>query len=135
MLHFGRSLFLVAAVFLSVAAESAPLASAFTYQGRLIQGGSAANGQYDFTFNLFDAPSAGTQLGPIVTNTSVLVSNGLFTATLDFGAGIFNGDPRWLEVSVRTGTESFTALTPRQSLTAAPYSITAGNLAGQVTVS
>jgi hypothetical protein len=31
----------------------------FTYQGRLKNGGSAATGQFDFTFGLFDAASPG----------------------------------------------------------------------------
>src|SRR5207302_4141308 len=37
--------------------------SGFTYQGRLKDGGSPANGQYDIVFTLFDAPSAGNQVG------------------------------------------------------------------------
>ena len=58
-----------------------------------------------------------------VTNNDVSVSNGLFTVSLDFGSGIFTGSNRWLAVSVRAGTNtgSFTALSPRQAITPAPY--------------
>ncbi|GIV94152.1 MAG: hypothetical protein WHS83_06470 [Chloroflexus sp.] len=52
------------------------------------------------------------------------VSNGLFTVTLDFGPGAFTGDARWLQIAVRcTGDSGYTALTPRQPLTAAPYAL------------
>ena len=34
----------------------------FTYQGSLNDGASPANGQYDFTFTLFDALAAGNQV-------------------------------------------------------------------------
>src|SRR5207249_8464707 len=43
---------------------------------------------------------------------------------------------RWLEVGVRTnGGGAFTTLSPRQRITAAPYAITASNLAGTVAAS
>ena len=64
--------------------------AAFTYQGQLTRDGSPADGQYDFTFSLFGASSGGTpMLTPVTTNT--VVTNGLFTVTLDFGAGVFGG--------------------------------------------
>ncbi len=51
------------------------------------------------------------------------VGEGLFTAPVDFGSTVFTGDGRWLAISVRcpAGSGSYTPLTPRQSLTAAPY--------------
>jgi 3-isopropylmalate/(R)-2-methylmalate dehydratase small subunit len=52
------------------------------------------------------------------------VTNGLFTVTLDFGAGVFTGASRWLEIGVRTnGGASFTVLSPRQPLTPTPYAL------------
>jgi len=101
---------------------AAPLGTAFTYQGQLADGGSAANGVYDLKFTLFDTNSGGSAIAGPVTNATVAVSNGLFTVTLDFGSGIFIGDARWLEVAVQTnGGSGFTTLTPRQQLTPAPY--------------
>ncbi|MBI5385709.1 MAG: hypothetical protein HZA90_13605 [Verrucomicrobia bacterium] len=107
--------------------------TAFTYQGRLANAGVAANGQYDLRFVLFDQASAGVQVGPALTNSAVLVSNGLVTATLDFGAGAFTGGARWLEVAVRpSGSGDFSALDPRQALTPTPYAVFAAgaNAAG-----
>ena len=76
--------------------------NAFTYQGRLNDGANPATGIYDLGFALFDAGSVGTQQGNLVTNTATVVSNGLFTVTLDFGYDVFTGDARWLEIGVRT---------------------------------
>lgn len=102
-----------------------PLAAttrAFTYQGRLTNGGVPANGAYDFTFILYNASVGGSQAGPIVTRNDVPVANGLFSVTLDFG-DIFNGEQYYLDISVRPGASSgsYTPLPPRQPLTAAPY--------------
>ena len=56
---------------------------------------------------------------------NVSVVNGLFTVTLDFGAGAFTGDPRWLQIEMRRppGVGLYTVLTPRQAVTAMPYSL------------
>ena len=111
--------------------------TAFTYQGRLSTGTNAAAGSYDLRFALFDALTAGTQQGELLTNSATVVSNGLFTVTLDFG-NQFSGTPRWLEIAVRTnGVTAFTNLAPRQPLTPAPYAVYAGsanatNLVGTV---
>jgi hypothetical protein len=39
-----------------------------------------------------------------VAANAVGVSNGLFTATLDFGSGVFNGEGSWLEISMHNST-------------------------------
>src|SRR5437870_6131802 len=105
--------------------------SSFTYQGRLTDGGTAANGNYDLQFVLFDSLSGGAQVGSTQTINTVAVSNGVFTVSLDFGANAFNGANRFLEISARpTGAGSFTLLTPRQQITATPYAVrstSAGN--------
>src|SRR5437868_14004586 len=75
--------------------------SSFTYQGRLTDGGTAANGNYDFQFALFDILSGGTQIGSTQTISTVAVSNGVFTVSLDFGANSFPGASRFLEISTR----------------------------------
>src|SRR6266511_3540883 len=92
--------------------------SSFTYQGRLTDGGTAANGNYDLQFVLFDSLSGGAQVGSTQTLNTVAVSNGVFTVSLDFGANSFPGANRFLEISVRpSGSGSFTLLTPRQEIT------------------
>jgi hypothetical protein len=117
---------LAAILFLACAglAAAQPVGTAFTYQGRLDDGGSPANAVYDFQFRLFDAATGGTQVGPIVLQDDVAVSTGLFTVDLDFGP-VFPGDKRWLEVGVRPGasTGSYTLLSPRQELTPSPHAV------------
>ena len=124
--------------------------NAFTYQGQLTAAGSPADGRYDLTFQLFDAPAGGSQVSVTITNANQAVSNGLFAATLDFGGGAFTGSDRWLQIAVRTngGAEAFVPLAPRQLLTPAPYAlyalsatmaqaagnVSAANITGQFTL-
>lgn len=103
----------------------------FTYQGRLNDSNGPASGMYDFRFSLHDLSSGGAVIAGPTTHAAIAVSNGLFTATLDFGAIAFNGSTRWLEIAVRTnGTGAFIAVSPRQSITSTPYAITARNITG-----
>lgn len=105
--------------------------SAFTYQGRLNLAGTPATGLFDLQFSLFNAPTAGTQYGLTITNLAAPVTNGLFTATLDFGGAVFSGSGRWLEIAVHgPGDTNYTTLTPRQALTSTPYAIRAANFSG-----
>jgi hypothetical protein len=100
--------------------------SAFTYQGKLTDMSAAANGNYDFTFRLFDAAADGTQVGTDIVLDNVQVTGGIFTVKLDFDAASFTGGAaRFLEIAVRSGasTGAFTVLAPRQEITSAPYSI------------
>lgn len=106
-------------------ASAAPLGTTFTYQGQLQDQGAPATGSYDFLFRLFDAASNGNQIGSSVVVGDVTVTDGVFTAPIDFGASAFNGEARYLDVAVRPGasTGSYTPLTPRQPLTATPYAL------------
>jgi sulfatase modifying factor 1 len=99
--------------------------TAFSYQGRLLDSGAPANGSYDLRFELFAMPIGGAPSAFAITNASTSVSNGVFTASLDFGANVFNGTSSWLEIAVRAGGPSapFVTLIPRQALTPAPFSI------------
>ncbi len=109
---------------------SATLGTSFTYQGQLKQSGILVTASCDLQFSLWDASSAGTQIGTTQTKTGVSVANGLFTIPdLDFGAGAFDGAARWLALAVRcpTGSGSFAPLDPRQALTPAPYALYAAN--------
>jgi hypothetical protein len=103
----------------------AALGTAFTYQGELQQSGSPVTGNGDFQFSLWDAASGGAQIGATVPVDGVAVDNGRFTAQLDFGAAAFDGEARWLEIAVDypSGTGSFTTLSPRQPVSAAPYAL------------
>ena len=109
---------------LSVSGQS----SAFTYQGQLTENSSPANGVYDFQFVLLDAPTGGNALE---TNQAapVVVNNGIFTVSLDFGSTAFDGHARWLEMGVRTNgsVSPYTLLSAVQPITAVPYAIHAVN--------
>lgn len=108
--------------------------TAFTYQGRLADQGSPANGLYDLQFVVWDALTLGNQVGVIVTAPDVPVTNGLFAVAVDPGASVFTGPPRWLEVGVRPGASNglYTPILPRQSLLPAPYAILAGAISGSM---
>lgn len=105
--------------------------TSLTYQGRLLDAAGAAEGVYDVQFKLYDAADAGAQQGSTNTMNDVAILGGYFTAVLDFGSDVFNGDPRWLEIGVRPGgladPNEYTVLSPRQKITPAPYALFALN--------
>ena len=110
--------------------------TAFTYQGRLTDGGSLASGSYDLRFKLYDAATAGALQGSpnTVTTSNVTVTSGVFTVKLDFGSTAFTGGSRYLEIEARPHSTdpnipAFTPLAPRQELTPTPYAIHALNSA------
>ena len=127
---FNHSLSMLVAV-LTLAFASAGThgqTSSFTYQGHLTDAGTAANGNYDFQFVLWDSLTNGTQIGSTQSLNTIAVSNGVFTVSLDFGAGAFPGANRFLEIRTRrTGTSGFTLLEPRQQVTSTPYSVRSVN--------
>ena len=108
-------------------ARPTALGTAFTYQGQLKQSGSPVNSTADFQFLLWDALSGGSQVGSTASASNVTISSGMFTVQIDFGSNVFDGNARWLEIGVRSpaGGGSFTTLSPRQPLTAAPYALQA----------
>lgn len=116
--------------------KAAPMSTAFTYQGRLMDVNVPADGLYDFRFDLYDDHNAGNQQGSTVDINDLDVIDGYFTVELDFG-NVFTGEAFWLEIAIREGDSSgdFTTLIPRQKITPAPYAIhavTAGNLQADI---
>jgi len=115
---FALSLF----IFLNIMTANAQTA-AFSYQGKLTDGASAANGSYQMQFALFDASTGGNQIGATQTS-AVMVTTGVFTVNLGFGETAFDGTERFLQISVFSiQTNAFVPLTPRQQITSAPYAI------------
>lgn len=107
-----------------------------TYQGRLSDNGAAANGPHDLQFQLFNAASGGVQVGATLCRDGVSIADGLFTVQLDFGAQ-FDGNARFVQIGVREdatpgncGSGSYTALTPRQQITATPYALKVAGIDG-----
>ena len=119
---FSLTLWLLAATSALAQTQTAP----FTYQGRLTEAGNPASGTY-VQFKLFDTAIVGTgaQKGGTIANSAVKVTSGIFTVTLDFGATVFDGSPRFIEVGVRPGGSSdpYNLLTPRQPVTPTPYAL------------
>ncbi len=110
------------------AGGAAPIGNAFTYQGQLKDAGGPVTGACDFQFGLWDALDDGSQVGSTVNQTGVVVNDGLFTVTLDFGAFASYDEARWLEIAVRcpAGSSAYTTLTPRQAITPVPYAMQVG---------
>jgi len=106
----------------STTASETALGTAFTYQGQLQANGGPVTDDCGMAFRLYDASSGDNQVGNAIT-TTVSVSAGLFTASLDFGDDAFDGDARWLGVRVKCAGDATYADLGRQALTAAPYAL------------
>ncbi len=119
---FAVAILMVMALFVQVQAQSP--GTAFTYQGELASGGVLVSDSCNFEFELYDAPSAGVQIGTTLAKPAVVVENGIFSVQLDFGAGSFTGGQRWLAIAVQcSGDTALTDLAPRQEVTPAPYAL------------
>ncbi len=126
--------FALTLVLAAMATAQTPVGGGFTYQGRLDFSGAPVNDTYDFEFTLWDADAGGNMIGSMLAVDAVAVVDGLITVELDFGVMAFNGDARWLEIALResAGGGAFTALSPRQPLTATPYALqTRGMVVGE----
>lgn len=118
----------VAAVLVSLMlVAQASAQTSFTYQGRLESLGDAAGGVYDMRFSLYDGASSPTQIGATQCVDNIVVTDGIFSATLDFGAQFAGAAPRFLEIAVRedigltcASPDLFTVLAPRQQITSTP---------------
>lgn len=120
-------------VSLAQVGKPAPMGTAFTYQGRLMDANDPADGLYGFEFKLYDDDDVGgIQQGSTVTIDNVDVIDGYFTVELDFNnPNVFNGQGLWLEIGIRSDSSSpFTKLNPRQQVTPSPYAIYAQTAGG-----
>ncbi|MCL4222761.1 MAG: hypothetical protein KJZ65_15485 [Phycisphaerales bacterium] len=107
--------------------RAAIVGTAFTYQGYLEASGAPANGVYDLRFTLYN--SDGVLVAGPICHDNVTVTDGQFTVALDFGAQ-YTGVALFLDIGVRAGgavgdcaVGAYTALSPRQALTPAPYAM------------
>jgi hypothetical protein len=114
---------LMAGGVLATAHAEEDAANSFTYQGQLYgAGGVPVTEQCDFTFALYNAVATGSQVGSTVTLTAVQVSKGIFSVDLTFGANVFSGGDRWLEIGVKCPpAAAFSTLSPRQPINPTPY--------------
>lgn len=101
---------------------SLSLGTEFSYEGHLEQSGRPAEGLFDLSFELYDAPSGGEYLGR-VDLFGVEVAEGRFVVDLDFGVNVFGERRIYLETHVRSvdaaeGTPAslYQRLAPRQTV-------------------
>src|SRR5882762_9150540 len=108
---------------------SGQIGTAFTYQGRLNDHDAPASGLYTFRFRLVQT-SNGQPQGPVLTNAAVVVSNGLFTTTLDFGS-YFGSREFALEIGVISNgvNAPFMILEPSSVIRPTPLAIAANHAA------
>ena len=100
----------------AVLAPAVDVGGSFTYQGSLQQNNAPFSGSCDLQFKLFGAAAGGAQIGATQARNGQSISQGRFSTDLDFGAGAFDGQARWLEIAVRcpSGVGGLTTLAPRQ---------------------
>ncbi len=113
---------------------AAPVGTAFTYQGSLIKGGVPVSTPQDFEFGIYDSASGTGQVGTTITLANVAVTNGLFNVNLDFGAGAFGTEQRFLQIMVRSiGDTVYMGLAPRAAVMPAPValSVAAGGVSSE----
>ncbi|MGH7244966.1 MAG: hypothetical protein ACREJD_16245 [Phycisphaerales bacterium] len=104
---------------------------AFSYQGRLSDGGVAYSGNADMLFTIYDSQAGGNALSPTTGIGAVPVSNGIFSTTIPADpTWFFNAPDRYLGIQVRTpaGSGPYQEISPRQRMTPVPTAMVA-NLA------
>lgn len=107
-----------------------PLTTTWTYQGKLLNVNNPATGAFDIRYRLFESAAGGAQVGVDLFALNTTLTDGTFATQLNFGTTAFNGNRRWVEIAVKsTGGGTYTTLTPRQEVTASPYSLFALNVA------
>ncbi len=92
-------------------AEPTPL----VYEGRLSYLDVPIDSRADLRFRIFDAVTAGAQIGADIERHATKLTDGAFAVTLDVDSAL---DTAWLEVSVRApaGEGDYVVLSPRQRL-------------------
>ena len=118
-----KMIFLMIAALFGITLTAQAQTTAFNFQGRLNDGSSPANGRYDLQFKLYDAIAGGNQVGAVISKPNLMLMNGVFSTTLDFGAAAFNGGDRFLEISLRPNgsANAYVILGARQQILSVPY--------------
>jgi hypothetical protein len=130
-MRFGIPCVLASALVTSAALAQS---TAFTYQGRLKTGTQLASGLHDMRFGLYNVATGGVALGGPQCVDNVVVTDGLFSVTLDFGAQFPTTGARFIQIEIRADTgltcanaTGFTTLLPRHPVTGAPKAVHANS--------
>ena len=136
----SRSLSVVLAL-LALCTLNSPLSTAqaqvtaFSYSGQLNYApppgniSAPANGTYNLQFTLYNnSAGTGTMGNGMLAQASypgVVINNGLFTQTVDFGTpSPFNGQSCWLQIGVEGPSDTgFQQQTPLQQVLSTPYAM------------
>jgi len=119
------SAFFAAFAITLVAFAEEEISSKINYQASVKRNDAVATGACDVRFKLWDADAGGAEVEPMQEVLGVALDGGVLTTAFDFGDQAFKGKARWLEVHLKcTGDPDWTELTPRQEMTAIPYSMT-----------
>lgn len=131
MTNITRYAPIICVLILLTALNSFAQTTAFNFQGRLNDGSSPANGQYDLQFKLFDGITGGAQIGTTLSRPNLTLINGVFSTTLNFGATAFESGNRFLEISVRplNSPNAFVVLGARQQILSVPLAVRASTAA------
>ena len=121
---------LSALLLLGALTATAQSGTTFTYQGRLYNNGQLANGNYVLRIRPHSSITGETPLASALDTPALTVVDGIFSTTLDFGAGVFSGGTVYLDIQVQAPASSFVQLSPRQPVTPTPYAINADKLDG-----
>jgi hypothetical protein len=118
-------LMLVTGMVTAQAPEGVPSGTGITYQGQLKDSGVPYTGSCDFLFGLWDSPTGGTQASYNLALPNVSVVDGSFSVLLDWGLAAFQGEARWIDISVScpAGIGELVQLSPRQPVTPTPYAL------------
>lgn len=122
-------LLLVGGTFVVGVVAQGPQTDQFSYQGRLLEHGVPATGEFDLRFSLHTDEVLTSPLDPVVELPAWPVVDGLVIAELSF-PGQFDGRQRWLQMAVNGDV-----ILPRQPVLASPVSQFSMNvdLRGEVT--
>lgn len=109
----------------AAAAAAAAAPSRMSFQGKLLDSANnPRNGNFDFTFRIYDQDVGGTERW-VETQSQVDVVNGAFAVQLGavepLSTGLFTGASAYLEITV----EPDPPMTPRQLLLASPFAFRA----------
>jgi hypothetical protein len=114
---------LLAAVILLAAGAMAQAPHTIQYQGRLTDATGSITSAVNVAFRIYDVESGGTALWTETHSGLIPDHMGVFTVQLGsivpFGLDVFTGQPRYLGITVGADAE----MTPRQLISAAPYSL------------
>ena len=107
----------------TVSLHAQPIDETFTYQGKLLEGGADANGNYNIRVTLED--QAGVLISGPEEMLSVPVIDGLFSVDLNFGADLYSADRLFLKIEVFEAGVGYVELSPRTAINATPLAAVA----------